>query len=98
MNSVYKLSENETRFDFTAMRIFLSVIAIFLSVSMPKALAVSDSTLNYQPPVLDKIIVDFKNPNAEPVWHAKVPKTNCGYKNETAAWDILCRVPMLESK
>lgn len=46
MNRVYKMNENEKKFDFTAVKILLSVIAILLSLTFPK-----NASFNWQPDV-----------------------------------------------
>lgn len=77
MNSVYKMNENQKGFDFTAMRIFFSVIAILLSVTMPNALAVTDNSTPSQPSILDKIIVDLKNQQIDSIWRPEEKRANC---------------------
>ncbi len=77
MNSVYKMNENQKEFDFTAIRIFFSVIAILLSVTMSNARAVTDNSTPFQPSILDKIIIDFKTQQTDSIWQ---PEKNKPYK------------------
>lgn len=81
MNSVYKMNENQKGFDFTAMRIFFSVIAILLSVTMPNALAVTDNSTPSQPSTLDKIIVDLKNQQTDSIWRTEEKMANCSLQS-----------------
>ena len=60
MNSVYKLNGSRDRFDLSAIKIFFSIIAIFLSVTMPNANAVTDSSNPYQSSLLSKIIYSIE--------------------------------------
>ena len=61
MNSLYKANEDKNGFDFTATKIFLSVIAIFLSLTIPNALAIKEKSGSNRPMVLNKILIELKN-------------------------------------
>ncbi len=105
MNSVYKMSENKERLDFSAMKIFFSVIAIFLSVTMPNAQAVTENSSPYQRSVLSNIISELKTRKTEPGRQVNENKSQCGLQKEKSAStkssaqfvnfgsDFMCPVP-----
>ena len=85
MNRVYEMDENQKAFDITAMKIFISAIAILLSVFRPNALATAGNFGSYQPTTLNKIILDFKNQDAESIWPIYEKKASCNLQNGNSA-------------
>lgn len=61
------LTDNKKGFDFTAIRIFFSVIAILLSLTLKSAQAVTEKSEINKPSILEKIIVNFKNQNSDSI-------------------------------
>jgi hypothetical protein len=63
------------------MKIFISVIAIFLSATMPNALATTETASDLvPPPIIQKIIVDLQNQKTDSVQRLDGAKGQCHFK------------------
>jgi hypothetical protein len=78
MRSANKMNHIQNEFDFTAIRIFFSVIAIILSVSMPSAMALKETSIPFQMPILSKFFPDFMNQNDHSFLQSNDKKISCG--------------------
>lgn len=83
MKNVY-LTDNNKGFDFTAIKIFFSVIAILLSVTLPSARAVTENSLTSQPSIIEKLMVDFKNQKSEDLLRTDNQKGFCEVRSSSS--------------
>ncbi len=81
MNRVDEIKNDAQTFDFTAVKIFFSVIAILLSVTLPEAFAVTDKVDSFKLPILDHAIFDLKKENAESIWNPGSNRHQCAFEN-----------------
>lgn len=81
MNSAFRMNDNQKGFDFTAMKIFFSVVAILLSMTLPKASAVTENPLFPQSSILEKLAFDFKNQKTESVSAPHRNENQCKFRN-----------------
>lgn len=70
MSSFYEMNQIQKKIDLTAIRIFFSVVAILLSVTLPNALAIQDQSTSVAALPLQKIETDvnFRNELNRPFW------------------------------
>tara|TARA_B110001454_G_C12723192_1_gene435853 strand:- start:19791 stop:20084 length:294 start_codon:yes stop_codon:yes gene_type:complete len=59
MKTVYL--RNKKGFDFSAIRIFISLIAILLSTTFPSAQTIPENSSIVEPSIIEKLLIDFKN-------------------------------------
>ena len=71
------LTDNKKSFDFTAIRIFFSVIAILLSLTLKSAQAVTEKSEINKPSILEKIIVNVKNKNSDSILRTDQSASSC---------------------
>jgi hypothetical protein len=77
MKSAYKINLDDNRFDLSAIKIFISVIAIFLSATMPNALATTEKSDSANPSAISKIITDLKKQETESILRVDQVKSHC---------------------